>query len=366
MRNYHVYWKHYHCFLKTQTPDPSSICLVTIHHPINKTLKMSDSNDNLSQHDSDCHNDDRNINTSPGARTEGRSPMTPPPIVSAYIPVVPDLPKRKERDLSKSRSLSLGFTDNILDQMLAINAMCAESQRISLQMTLQYEALLKMMKNRWNTCKSRSSKSPPHDKKLSHETESLENLSASTGTVRPQHKEDSLSKGSNVSDQLNTTDKILQEILVNNRLNPQVTNIITNSTPTLPLTTVSTLGLDASSSIEEIHKQVRLFDECKKTEKSNNQNKDIIIPKLNNNMKVNSSTTAQWDNHVALQWSCNFDLKITEVSLAPNQGISFNIDGYPVDKATTPHKVWDRWSELLPLGEEEDEKVRDSETELSY
>ena len=47
-------------------------------------------------------------------------------------------------------------------------------------------------------------------------------------------------------------------------------------------------------------------------------------------------------DRVANQRLRNADLRATGESNFPDQGIGFNEDGYPVDKATTPREVWDR------------------------
>ena len=48
-----------------------------------------------------------------------------------------------------------------------------------------------------------------------------------------------------------------------------------------------------------------------------------------------------WVDRVASQRLRNADLRATGESNFPDQGIGFNEDGYPVDKATTPREVWD-------------------------
>src|ERR1700742_1057270 len=62
---------------------------------------------------------------------------------------------------------------------------------------------------------------------------------------------------------------------------------------------------------------------------------DAIPPPLVN-------TQRHWLSRVALQQLWNEDLRQTGKSSYEDQGIGFNEDGIPVDKATTPHAVWDR------------------------
>ena len=55
-----------------------------------------------------------------------------------------------------------------------------------------------------------------------------------------------------------------------------------------------------------------------------------------------SRNQSTWMDRVANQRLRNADLRATGESNFPDQGIGFNEDGYPVDKATTPCEVWDR------------------------
>lgn len=55
-----------------------------------------------------------------------------------------------------------------------------------------------------------------------------------------------------------------------------------------------------------------------------------------------------WNDQVALQQLRNSDLRETGESTIPDQGVGFNIDGYPVDKAKTPQFIWDRGSSTDP------------------
>ncbi|KAE9406805.1 hypothetical protein BT96DRAFT_987071 [Gymnopus androsaceus JB14] len=57
----------------------------------------------------------------------------------------------------------------------------------------------------------------------------------------------------------------------------------------------------------------------------------------------------------------NSDLRNSGVSTYPDQGIGFNIDGYPVNKATMPRKVWDRGSATDPP--RDGEEVGDNPTD---
>ena len=54
-----------------------------------------------------------------------------------------------------------------------------------------------------------------------------------------------------------------------------------------------------------------------------------------------SRNQSTWTDRVASQRLRNADLRATGESNFPDQGIGFNEDGYPVDKATTPREVWD-------------------------
>ena len=56
----------------------------------------------------------------------------------------------------------------------------------------------------------------------------------------------------------------------------------------------------------------------------------------------NSQNQLTWKDRVANQRLRNADLRATGESNFPDQGIGFNEDGCPVDKATTPHEVWDQ------------------------
>ena len=55
-----------------------------------------------------------------------------------------------------------------------------------------------------------------------------------------------------------------------------------------------------------------------------------------------SQNQSTWTDRVANQRLRNADLRAKGESNFPDQGIGFNEDGYPVDKATTPREVWDR------------------------
>lgn len=57
----------------------------------------------------------------------------------------------------------------------------------------------------------------------------------------------------------------------------------------------------------------------------------------------------EWDNRVTGQQLRNQEIRENRQSTHPDQGIGFNEDGCPVDKATTPREVWDRrWNSEPP------------------
>ncbi|KAE9386295.1 hypothetical protein BT96DRAFT_1006220 [Gymnopus androsaceus JB14] len=62
----------------------------------------------------------------------------------------------------------------------------------------------------------------------------------------------------------------------------------------------------------------------------------------------NVESRQEWEDRVAIQQLRNSNLQASRESKYPDQGIGFNNNRFPIDKAKTPRHIWDRGSALDP------------------
>ncbi|KAE9400292.1 hypothetical protein BT96DRAFT_993148 [Gymnopus androsaceus JB14] len=124
-------------------------------------------------------------------------------------------------------------------------------------------------------------------------------------------------------------------------------------------TSIGHLGQVPDKDFEELRQQLALYDEERAKVKAqmdrihNPTLGDKLPGAFNNSPIVAFSHTAMVQTTAAdpppdTQRLRNSDLRASGVSKYPDQGIGFNYNGFPVDKAKTPRHIWDRGSALDP------------------